>query len=81
MTWNSMTPRRSSSRAASSRAEWADSKLVCGVQGGSRYTPDREHALLHTHSRAKKQAGKRRTYTKMKQGDTLINSWLLLFSL
>lgn len=28
ITWNSITPRRSSRRAASSRAEWADSRLV-----------------------------------------------------
>ena len=28
MTWNSITPLRSSRRAASSRAEWADSRLV-----------------------------------------------------
>lgn len=30
MTWNSMMPRRSSSRAVSSRAALADSRLVCG---------------------------------------------------
>lgn len=28
MTWNSMTPRLSSNRAASSRAEWADRRLL-----------------------------------------------------
>lgn len=34
MTWNSMMPRRSSSRAVSSRAALADSRLVCGAGRG-----------------------------------------------
>jgi len=33
MTWNSMMPRRSSSRAVSSRAAFADSRLVWGCGG------------------------------------------------
>lgn len=40
MTWNSMMPRRSSSRAVSSRAALADSRLVCGARrGGAALTP------------------------------------------
>lgn len=44
-TWNSITPLRSSSRAASSRAECADRKLVCATQTRSKITVWGFHVL------------------------------------
>lgn len=44
-TWNSITPLRSSSRAASSRAECAERKLVCAAQKRNKITFWRFHIL------------------------------------